>query len=139
MLLNRLSGAFVVTLGLLLYFMIIPAHTEIVDYGWMRPQTIPNACAILFVFLGIVQILLPTGTTSVGFSELFRVSLFVIATMAALWTMARFGFLAITPVFVGALMLFVEERRIGWLLGGVVVLPLIIWLTVVLLLDRTLP
>tara|TARA_R110000787_G_scaffold215862_2_gene324982 strand:- start:45175 stop:45534 length:360 start_codon:yes stop_codon:yes gene_type:complete len=119
--------------------MIIPAHTEIVDYGWMRPQTIPNACAILFVFLGIVQILLPTGTTSVGFSELFRVSLFVIATMAALWTMARFGFLAITPVFVGALMLFVEERRIGWLLGGVVVLPLIIWLTVVLLLDRTLP
>jgi len=119
--------------------MIIPAHTEIVDYGWMRPQSIPNACAILFVFLGIVQIAFPTGATSVGFSELMRVSLFAIATMCALWAMERYGFLTITPIFVGALMLLVGERRIGWLLGGVVVLPLTIWLTVVLLLDRTLP
>ena len=139
MLLNRLSGAFVVTLGLLLYFMIIPAHTEIVDYGWMRPQSIPNACAILFVFLGIVQIACPTGIISIGFSELLRVSLFAIVTMSALWAISKFGFMAITPIFVGALMLFVGERRMGWLLGGIVVLPLTIWLTVVLLLDRTLP
>tara|TARA_R110000850_G_scaffold43806_13_gene112145 strand:+ start:1017 stop:1454 length:438 start_codon:yes stop_codon:yes gene_type:complete len=139
LLINRLSGAFIVSLGLLLYFIVIPAHTEIVDYGWMRPQSIPNACAILLVFLGIVQTAIPTGATSVGFSEFLRVSMFALVTICALWAMANFGFLAVTPLFVGALMLLVGERRIGWLLGGVIVLPLAIWLTVVPLLERTLP
>ncbi|MEX1034558.1 MAG: hypothetical protein WDZ54_01280 [Sneathiella sp.] len=139
MLLNRLSGAFFVSLGLLLYFAVIPAHTEIVDYGWMRPQSIPNACAILLVILGVVQAVFPTGAVSVNLPELFRTSLFVAITISALWAMANFGFLMVVPLFVGVIMLIVGERRVGWLVGGVIILPVVIWLTVVPLLERTLP
>ncbi|MEX0582892.1 MAG: hypothetical protein WD185_04425 [Sneathiella sp.] len=137
--LNRLSGAFFVSLGLLLYFAVIPAHTEIVDYGWTRPQSIPNACAILLVILGVVQAVFPTGAVSVNLPELFRTSLFVAITISALWAMANFGFLMVVPLFVGVIMLIVGERRIGWLVGGVIILPVVIWLTVVPLLERTLP
>ena len=136
---NRLSGVFFVGLGLLLYFVVIPEQTETVDYGWMRPQSIPNACAILLIILGIAQAAFPTGSVFIHRREILRASLFAAITVAALWAMSMFGFLMTVPIFAAVLMLIVGERRPGWLAAGVVVLPVAIWLTVVPLLERTLP
>ncbi|MCF8468684.1 MAG: hypothetical protein K9G33_14885, partial [Sneathiella sp.] len=59
--------------------------------------------------------------------------------VTALWAMSMFGFLMTVPFFAAVLMLIVGERRLGWLAAGVVVLPVAIWLTIVPLLERTLP
>ncbi|TNE35026.1 MAG: hypothetical protein EP348_09825 [Alphaproteobacteria bacterium] len=137
--LNRLSGLFFVLAGLLLYFVIIPAETETVDYGWLRPQTIPNACAMAMTTLGALHALIPTGSISVKLREILKVTFFTAFTLLSLWLMETFGFLLIAPLFAGALMLLVGERRIGWLAGGAIVFPVAIWLAVVPLLERSLP
>lgn len=139
MLLNRLSGIAFVVLGFLLFLVIIPMQTEVVDYGWMRPQTIPNACAWGLIILGLVQAIFPTGTISPNLRETLRVSMFAILTVCALWAMDEFGYLVTAPAFAALIMLIVGERRPGWLAVGILVVPVAIWLTVVPLLERTLP
>jgi len=43
------------------------------------------------------------------------------------------------PLFALVIMLVLGERRIFWLIGGVVMMPLTIWICVVELLGRSLP
>ena len=139
MIANRLSGLLVALFGLALMVWIIPAHTETVEQGWMRPQTIPDICAVLLIALGLLHAVLPTGVVILRPKETLRVLMFAFAAGIGLWAMDQFGFLLAAPVLALIVMLLVGERRPVWLGAGAVALPVAIWFAVVVLLERTLP
>jgi putative tricarboxylic transport membrane protein len=136
---NRGSGLMVALAGLVLWLFIIPAHTETVDYGWMRPQTLPAACAIALMLLGTAEVVKPGAPVRLDLHEALRVGLFAALALLAVWAMTRFGFLVTAPVFALTTMFLVGERRPGWLAAGAIAMPGAIWLVAVPLLDRTLP
>ena len=136
---NRLSGVVVACAGLLLLFLIIPANTESVDYGRMRPQTIPDLCAILLVAFGVLHAIRPRGEASIEWREVRRFALFAAIAAVSLVLMGRFGFPVIAPVTALVVMLLIGERRWIWLATGALIIPAVVWLLVVQLLERTLP
>ena len=136
---NRLSGLVVAAFGLALLLFIIPAHTETVDYGWMRPQTIPDLCAVLLVLLGLLHAVVPRGSVRFDRRETLRFALFAAVAVATAYLMGQFGFVAVAPPAALVVMLLIGERRPFWLAAGAIVLPAVIWVTVVHLLERTLP
>lgn len=139
-LLNRGSGLAITLAGLALLLFVIPDQVEVVDYGWVRPETVPNAMAVALIGLGLIQAVLPTGGTSPWrMSPALRALGYLAVTALAVWAMGRFGFVAVAPVMVLVLMLLIGERRPFWLGLGVLAMPAVIWLTVTQLLDRTLP
>ncbi len=139
MLVNRLAGLLVALAGMVLLLAVIPANTETVDYGWMRPQTVPNACAVALVAFGLLQALLAGKPVRPDMPEVLRVVMFAALAALALWAMDAFGFAIVAPAFALVTMLLVGERRAGWLAAGTLAVPLVIWLVAVQLLDRTLP
>lgn len=139
MIANRISGLAVALFGLVLITWIIPANTETVERGWMRPQTIPDTCAVLLIALGVIHAVFPTGKVIMRPKETLRAIGYAIVALLALWAMDRFGFLIAAPVFALVIMLLVGEKRPVWLAAGAVALPITIWVTVVVLLGRTLP
>jgi putative tricarboxylic transport membrane protein len=139
MLINRGSGLAVALAGFALLLFVIPDQVEVVDYGWVRPETVPNAMAVALIGFGLLQAVMPTGETSWRIRPALRALGYLAVTALAVWAMGRFGFIAIAPVMVLVLMLLIGERRLLWLGLGVLVLPTVIWVTVIQLLDRTLP
>ena len=135
---NRIMGVAVAGLGVLLLLFVIPANTETADYG-MQPRTIPNLCAGALVLFGLVQSLVPAGNVDIFVREHLRVALFAAVAFLALWGMSVVGFRIAAPAFALVVMLIVGERRLGWLVAGVIAVPTMIWLVAVPLLDRTLP
>lgn len=139
MTLNRLSGVVVTVFGILLLFWIIPRHTEPVDYGWLRPATLPNITAVIVIISGIIHVLFPSGTAEFDVQFALRAGLFFTISLAGLFVMHHLGFLITAPILATVLMLMVGERRPFWLFIGVVMIPLGIWSSVGLLLKRPLP
>lgn len=136
---NRISGLLVAFTGLVLWLAVIPANTETVGSGWIRPDTLPLACAIALVLLGLLQAMPRGNPIGVGGADVLRTALFAALSFLAVWMMAVAGFRLAAPAFALALMLLVGERRPGWLAVGAIAVPAAIWLTAVPLLDRTLP
>ena len=136
---NRLSGLFFVAFGLLLYFAIIPLEIEIVDYGWVRPQTVPNAMAWIMILAGIVLAIRPAGSVEFDRRKAGRAGLYRGLVAASVALMGQVGFLAVSPFLALCLMLAIGERRLVWLVSGAAGLPLAIWVAVTVLLDRPLP
>mgnify|MGYP002713045228 CR=1 FL=1 len=124
--------------GLLLYLVIIPRHTETVDYGWMRPQTLPNAMAWIILLAGALQALRPTGEIEFVPGETARAGLYLALVVIGTICIGQFGFVYVSPVLALAIMLVIGERRPLWLAFGVVVLPFTIWFVVTILLARPL-
>jgi putative tricarboxylic transport membrane protein len=139
MTLNRLSGVVVAVFGLVLLFWIIPRHTELVDYGWLRPATLPKVTAIIIVISSIIHVLFPAGTAEFDLQPAMRAGLFFVISLAGLFIMHHLGFLIAAPLLAMILMLMVGERRPLWLVAGVVLVPLGIWSSIELLLKRPLP
>lgn len=137
--LNRLSGLAVAAFGLGIWLYLVPHHTESVDYGWMRPQTLPMICAVALIVLGAIQTLRPTGAVTFVPGRAARAAVVFAVAVAAVWAMGRFGFVVVGPLFAAALMLGVGERRPVWLVAGVAVVPAGIWFIVAETLNRTLP
>jgi putative tricarboxylic transport membrane protein len=138
MTLNRLSGVFVAVFGFLLLFWIIPRHTEPVDYGWLRPATLPKVTAIVIIVSGIIHALFPSGKAELDVQPATRAGLFFVVSLAGLFAMHHLGFLIAAPLLAMVLMLMVGERRPVWLFAGVVMVPLGIWSSIELLLKRPL-
>lgn len=136
---SRLPGAVIAAAGLFLLVSVIPNHTEAVDYGWVRPQTVPMLCGIALVLLGALQAVLPGGRADLSVREVARVALFVALTAGALFVMDRFGYLAGAAILALLVMLVVGERRPGWIALGAVAAPVVIWSIAVPLLGRVLP
>ena len=139
MTLNRISGLVVAVLGLILLFWIIPRHTETVDSAWLRPATLPIITVVIILISSIVHLIFPTGKAEFDVSLALRAGLCFIISLAGLLLMHHAGFLIAAPLMIMALMLLIGERRPLWLFAGIIVIPLAMWSSVVLLLNRPLP
>ncbi|MBW2336475.1 MAG: tripartite tricarboxylate transporter TctB family protein [Deltaproteobacteria bacterium] len=138
MTLNRISGLVVAVFGIILLFWIIPRHTEPVDYGWLRPATLPNVTAIVVIISSIIHVIFPSGKAEFDGQLAMRAGLFFMISLAGLFLMHHVGFLIAAPLLVTVLMLLVGERRPLWLATGIVLVPLGIWSAIELLLKRSL-
>ena len=139
MLVNRLSASFFIFLGLAFIYFIFPIEIEKLDYGWVRPQTLPNICAFLLIIFGIVQFIFPKGKVVLEFEQILWSGVFVSAAFIAVFGFHYLGFIYTAPIFALSIMFLLGEKRILWLLLGVFLVPFIIWLTVQELLGRFLP
>ena len=139
MTLNRISGLVAAVLGLILLFWIIPRHTETVDYAWLRPATLPVITAVIVVVSSIVHIIFPSGKAEFDVRLALRAGLFFVISLAALCLMYFVGFLIAAPLLVMVLMLLIGERRPLWLIAGIGLIPLAMWSSIELLLNRPLP
>ena len=139
MLVNRLSASFVIFLGLSLIYFIFPVEIESLDYGWVRPQTLPNICALLLIIFGIVQFIFPKGKVVLEFEQILWSGVFVLAAFIAVFGFHYLGFIYTAPIFALSIMFLLGEKRILWLLLGVFLIPFLILLIVEQLLGRLLP
>ncbi|MBU2980752.1 tripartite tricarboxylate transporter TctB family protein [Lentibacter algarum] len=141
---DRLTGAFFVLFGVILWFWIIPTQVDAVDYGWVKPRTVPLALAALLAFCGAALIFAPSSeilpeTHNNHKNHWLRAALFAGLLVVGLALMKAFGFMLTAPPLAFALMWLAHERRPLWLLLGAVAVPAFIWLTVAQLLERPLP
>lgn len=136
---NRLSGLFITLFSCLLFLWLIPSQTEYVDYGWLKPDSMPKIATTILLITGLYQIVFPRGKTEFTPRAFAKTSLFFVVGFAALIGIKFFGFLAVCPLFVLVLMLMSGERRWQWLLAGVVILPGSIFFCIEVLLNRPLP
>ena len=139
MLVNRLSASFFILLGLSLIYFIFPIEIEKLDYGWVRPQTLPNICASLLIIFGLIQFIFPKGKVVLEFEQILWSGIFVLAAFIALFGFHRFGFIYTAPMFSLIIMLLIGEKRILWLSLGTIVIPFSVWMIVENLLGRLLP
>ena len=139
MLVNRLSASFFIFLGLALIYFFFPIEFEKLYYGWVRPQTLPNICALLLIIFGIVQFIFPKGKVVLEFEQILWSGVFVSAAFLAVFGFHKFGFIYTAPIFAVSIMLLIGEKRILWLLLGVFLIPFLILLIVEQLLGRLLP
>ena len=136
---NRLSGVAVALFGAAMLLWIIPAHTETVSYGWVKPDTLPKACAWALAGLGLIQALLPKGEVALDGAEFVIVAVAAVLSAGAIWALGKVGFLVAAPVFAALLIAVIRERRIGWIAATIIGAPALIWVVVDLLLGRPLP
>jgi putative tricarboxylic transport membrane protein len=136
---TRLSGLAVAGFGAALLLWIIPAHTETVSYGWLRPDTLPKICAWALAGLGLVQALIPRGGVSLDRHELTIVALVAALSALTIWGIGRFGFLITGPIFAAVLVWLIGERRPVWIVTALLGAPALTWVVVELLLGRPLP
>ena len=139
MLVNRLSASFFIFLGLAFIYFIFPIEIEKLDYGWVRPQTLPNICAFLLIIFGIVQFIFPKGKVVLEFEQILWSGVFVLAAFIAVFGFHYLGFIYTAPIFALSIMFLLGEKRILWLLLGVFLIPFLILLIVEQLLGRLLP
>ncbi len=136
---DRLTGFFFLVFGVLLIWIVIPWQIEPVDYGWLRPRTLPYGLAVILALCGLWLILRPDTSGAAATTPWARAALFGGILCVGLFLISGFGFEWVAPWMALAIMWCSGERRPFWLLTGVVVVPLVIWLLVVGLLGRPLP
>ena len=136
---NRISGLAISLFALAMIYLVIPAHTEEVGSGWMKPDTLPVACCAALVVFGIAQAARARGVTDIDAGEIVRFLAAVLVIAACLWIMSMYGFLPGSIAAMLVLMLASGERR-PLLIGVVgILVPTGTWLIVVQLLGRSLP
>jgi putative tricarboxylic transport membrane protein len=137
---DRIAGGAVVAFALLLWFVAIPDQIDAVDYGWMRPRTLPVICTAALGLLGALLILRPgRGRIVVDVGQSARLATLLAMLAAALWAIGQWGFLVVAPILAGGLALLLDKRRWPWLLAAAGGAPAAIWLVVSVLLQRPLP
>ncbi len=137
---KRIEGLIFAALGLLLFFVVIPAHTETIDYGWLRPDTVPNLMAVVLFLCGVwMSFLPPAHEQTEDPHQIFRTAFYLGVIAFGVFCISVFGFLVMSPFLSLAIMLLIGERRWLWLAIGVAGMPAFIWFAVEILLDRPLP
>lgn len=135
---SRISGLLVAGFGLLLLLVLIPEGTEQVDYGWLRPATLPAILAWVLILSGLWTTLENRGAP-VAPGQIARAMGLLALIAGGLWLMGQIGFLYTAPLLTLVLMLLIGERRPFWLALGVLGVPALIWFAVTELLSRPLP
>lgn len=135
---NRISGIFVSLFGVVVLFFVIPNQIEIVDYGWLKPATLPSLAAIIIIVSGALHSVFPKGGVEFEPALALRALLIFSIGVLGLWLMTV-KYLIAAPLLMLVLMWVIGERRWGWLFIGVVLLPTSIWFCVDYLLQRPLP
>ena len=139
MTLNRISGLAVIIGGAILLFWVIPHQTEAVDYGWLKPATLPKISAIIIVISGLIHFIFPTGKADFDVAFSLRVGLFFVISCIGLYLMNLIGFVLAAPILIVVIMMMIGERRPLWLVSGIILLPASIWFCVSFLLNKPLP
>jgi putative tricarboxylic transport membrane protein len=135
---NRISGIFVSLFGVVVLLFVIPNQTEIVDYGWLKPGTLPSIAAIIIIVSGALHSVFPKGGVEFEPALALRALLIFSIGVLGIWLMTV-KYLIAAPLLMLVLMWVIGERRWGWLFIGVVLLPAFIWFCVDYLLQRPLP
>lgn len=136
---NRMSGIFISLFGIVLLFFIIPNQTEAVDYGWLRPATLPSIAAVVITLAGTLHAIIPKGGIELELTSALRALLILFIGILGLWLMKYVNYIAAAPLLMLVLMWMIGERRWKWLLVGVVLLPAFVWFCIDYLLNRPLP
>ena len=137
---DRIAGAVIVAFSLLLWFVLIPDQVDGVDYGWMRPQTLPGICTVALGFLGALLLVRPGRTVAdADIGQVLRLSALISLVLTALLAMSHFGFLYVAPPLAALFVLLLGERRWTILLAAAAGAPAVIWLVVDVVLHRPLP
>jgi len=136
---DRLCGLFFVLFGLMLFFYLIPTQIETVDYGAIRPKTMPQILAVIIGVFGFILMVKPADGSNLQPMPWGRSSLIVAVLSGGLWLISLFGFIFMAPFLALVLMVIMGERRPLWLGLGVVGMPALIWFAVTILLERPLP
>jgi putative tricarboxylic transport membrane protein len=136
---DRIAGAVVLALALLLWVVVIPDQIDAVAYGWMRPQTLPSICAAALGLLGALLLLTGGRPMAVDAGQAARLAALLGLLAAAVWAMARTGFVWVAPPLAAVLVVLLGERRWPWALAAVAGAPAAIWIVVAVLLNRPLP
>jgi len=139
MLLNRISATFFIVFALLMLFHFIPTQVEDVDYGWVKPATIPNIVVGFILVLSCIQLFFTRVEPQLQLGVVLRACGFFCLGLLTLWAMSLFGFIYIAPLSALLIMLLIGERRVLWLTIGSAVIPFVIWLIIDVLLNRQLP
>lgn len=135
---DRISGICLLILGIGLFFFIIPNQVEVIDYGVIVPNSLPNILSYVIIIMSVILIIKPSIKTFVDLILLAKVVFFVALVAIAAYFMQLFSFLIISPIFALSIMLLVGERRMLWLVLGTAILPPAIWAIVTLTLGRQL-
>ncbi len=136
---DRLSGLFFALFGLMLFFYLIPTQVETVDYGAIRPKTLPQILAVIIGVFGAVLMLRPADGSDLQRMPWAKSTGIVFILCVGLWLISHFGFEFIAAPLALILMLVMGERRPLWLGLGVLAMPALIWFVVTILLQRPLP
>lgn len=136
---DKIAGFCTILLGAILLFWITPAATETVDYGWMRPNTLPNILAWILIIAGVGLALSPSELSAPSFMLIGKAASYFLVIVLGLIAIFHFGYLVIAPLLALAVMFLLGERRLFWLLIGAALVPTAIWLFVEVLLSRPLP
>lgn len=134
-----MSGLVVAVAGAILFFWVIPNHTEPADSVWLKPATLPNITSIIIIIAGAIHFIFPTGKAEFGVAFSLRVGLFFVISSMGLYLMSLIGFILAAPLLVLVIMIIIGERRPLWLVAGIILLPASIWFCVDFLLNRPLP
>lgn len=136
---NRILGIAATLAGLLLYFVIVPNQTTHLSYGAMSPASFPSAASLVIATAGLALMVFPSGEIALNRWQFLRGVLMAIFAGVATLTMVYIGYLYVTPILVGSIMILLGERRPLWFATGCIVCPFATWAFFVPLLGRTLP
>jgi len=136
---DRLSGTFFLLFGLALYFLVIPGQTESPEGGNLAPKTVPNYISLVIALCGAFLVLKPTDQQNPNPRAFLTVCLYAAILAFGIFAMSYLGFEFVAPVLSFVIMWLIGERRPLWLIGGVILMPLIIWFLVTYPLGRALP
>lgn len=134
---DRIATLLVLGFSVLLLFWAIPNQIEEVEFGRIRPETLPMFLGWVLAALAALQLI---SSRSVKF-DLRLVSRTVVAfaiVIGGAILMMQIGFEFAMPIMALLLMLLLAERRPFWLALGVLIVPVGVWALVEILLDRPL-
>ena len=139
---HRVSTLAVLLTALTAAIYIIPAGTEVIDYGTLSPSDVPTGLAWIIAGLAALQLCLPdlgTEAEPIQPMDVLRAGLLFSTVLGMVWAMRHIGFLPASICIAAVAALLMRERRPVWLGLSAVGMPLLIWVVVTQLLDRTLP
>ncbi len=136
---DRISGTFFLVLGLTMYLFVNPNYIESVNGGNISPNTFPNILSIIIAVCGTMLLFKPTTQQAPDLRSVAITSMYVLLLVVGLYAMSKFGFEYVAPVLAFVIMIAIGERRLHWLLLGIVGMPVLIWLLVTIVLGRALP
>jgi hypothetical protein len=139
---ERLASLAVLLSAIGFVFVVVPYGTETVDYGAMSPDTFPRALGWIVIVLSAIQLFNPFERRSdqiPSFLALLRALGAIGFTAFCAWLIPRAGFLPASMLLATGTCLIVHERRWPVFLAACLVMPMVIWATVTMILDRPLP
>jgi putative tricarboxylic transport membrane protein len=110
-----------------------------VDDAWLRPAALPIITIAVVIIASIVHLIFPSGKAEFDVPLALRAGRFFVISLIGICLMHFVGFLIAAPLLIMVLMLLIGERRPLWLIAGIVLIPLAMWSSIELLLNRPLP